>query len=1250
MEKILQPRKLSIDPNGSGAATEWRHWKCTFLGYANKYITAVTSDNVDRDRLLALVGCATPEVYEYFDHCETYNEAEALLEKLYVKKPNAIFARHVLQREKQKPNQTLEDFRCTLLKLAKDCEFRDVTAMQYKDDMVRDSFINGIASPEIRQRLLEHKQLTMTEAFQQAVTLDNAKRDNQLFGYKPAVQSVSEAVNSIDLSQEKAEELPMSTSAALMGKFTCHKCGSSRPHDFKGCKARNQVCFKCNVKGHYGRVCHLQKKGFLTTQDRKVKKYSAAVTEDAYVLCHAEQLGAANDVISNSLNYAMIHVKIKEQVFEALLDTGSSKNFIDESVAMRYGVKKVPITFNVGMAQRTNVCKVTGVCHLKLNVLGNEYSNVELYVMENLCVDILLGRQFLQSHKRIIFELGGERDELVVAAEENLCAVASSKVSTPSLFANLRPGWEPIRTKSRRFNELEKQYIEQKVAEWKKAGTIRPSRSPWRAQCVVVKQNGQFARLAIDYSQTINLFTEKDGFPIPLIEEIVNKVASFKYFASYDLKRAYHQIPIPESDKPYTAFEAGGELLEFNVIPFGVTNGGPIFQRIMSKIIVDDKLKNTMVYFDNVILGAMTLAELKLQSTKFQEAMVKRGMTLNDSKTIYGVEELNILGYCVSSGKIRPDPERLTPLWDLPPPSTSKSLQRVLGLFAYYAKWIPKFSDRIERLKSVKHFPLKDKELSDFKGLKESIASATLQAIDESVPFTVECDASDVAVSATLNQNGRPVAFMSRSLQGSELVYPAVEKEATAIIEAVRKWSHLLMRQHFYLITDQRSVAFMLDSRKKTKIKNNKIMCWRLELACFSYSIRYRPGNKNVGPDTLTRAFCATISKSESKLDILHKQLCCPGVTRLWHFVRAKNLPYSLDDVKKCCEKCITCAEVKPHFYKPENNCLIKATQPMERLNIDFKGPLPSSSKNIYFLCIVDEFSRFPFIFPCPNMSAATIIGCLERVFALFGTCGYIHSDRGTALMSRQLKDFLLQKGIATSRTTPYNPQGNGQCERYNGIVWRAIKCALKSRMLPIHSWEMVLPEALNSIRSLLCTSTNETPHSRFIHFTRRSQHGRSLPDWLCKPGPVLLRKFAKTSKHDDITRKVDLVEANPMYARIRYPDGRESNVSLKDLARCPNIPDYPELMLDEEETTRPGDESPKSLDDSKNLEDGENVCHKDITESGETVSDSPIEQELEEFSVWPSHGESSQVPAPRRSDRVNKGVPPARYGDLVQQ
>ena len=178
----------------------------------------------------------------------------------------------------------------------------------------------------------------------------------------------------------------------------------------------------------------------------------------------------------------------------------------------------------------------------------------------------------------------------------------------------------------------------------------------------------------------------------------------------------------------------------------------------------------------------------------------------------------------------------------------------------------------------------------------------------------MECDASEVAISATLNQAGRPVTFVSRTLRGSKRHYPTMEKEATAIIESVRKWEHLLARRHFRILTDPKSEAFIMDNRRRTKIKNNKIQCWRLELASFSYSIKYKQGKDNVAADAFTRVVFA--STNTFNLYELHNNLCHPGIRRLSHYVRSKNLPFSIEDVKEVCPKCNICAELKPRFYR----------------------------------------------------------------------------------------------------------------------------------------------------------------------------------------------------------------------------------------------------------------------------------------------------------------------------------------------
>ena len=88
--------------------------------------------------------------------------------------------------------------------------------------------------------------------------------------------------------------------------------------------------------------------------------------------------------------------------------------------------------------------------------------------------------------------------------------------------------------------------------------------------------------------------------------------------------------------------------------------------------------------------------------------------------------------------------------------------------------------------------------------LKRDIADATLHPIDESLPFLVETDTSDYAIAATLSQQGRPVAFFSRTLNRSELKHSMIEKEAATIIEAIWKWKHYLTGQRFSLITDQK--------------------------------------------------------------------------------------------------------------------------------------------------------------------------------------------------------------------------------------------------------------------------------------------------------------------------------------------------------------------------------------------------------------------------------------------------------------
>ena len=138
------------------------------------------------------------------------------------------------------------------------------------------------------------------------------------------------------------------------------------------------------------------------------------------------------------------------------------------------------------------------------------------------------------------------------------------------------------------------------------------------------------------------------------------------------------------------------------------------------------------------------------------------------------------------------------------------------------------------------------------------------------------------------------------------------------------------------------------------------------------------------------------------------------------------------------------------------------------------------------------------------------MIGGLKSVFSFFGTPVFIHSDRGSQLLSHEFDTFCDRAGTAHSPTTPHNPKGNGQCEKYNGVIWKGVLCNLHSRGLSEDRWEEMLHDVLASIRTLICTATNGTPHDRFFGFPRRRSSALRIANWLAPNNNIYVKTFVR--------------------------------------------------------------------------------------------------------------------------------------------
>ena len=168
------------------------------------------------------------------------------------------------------------------------------------------------------------------------------------------------------------------------------------------------------------------------------------------------------------------------------------------------------------MASSAMKMKSNGVCLVDLELKGNKYESTRINVFENICSDVILGIDFQGRHLRVIFEFNGESNDLVISGTST-SAVTAASTDAVSLFSNLVSEAKPIVTKSRRFNQEDREFILRTIDKWLEAGIIQSSSSLWRAQIVVVKDsfNQQRKCLCIDYSQTINIYTQLDAYLFP---------------------------------------------------------------------------------------------------------------------------------------------------------------------------------------------------------------------------------------------------------------------------------------------------------------------------------------------------------------------------------------------------------------------------------------------------------------------------------------------------------------------------------------------------------------------------------------------------------------------------------------------------------------------------------------------------------------------------------------------------------------
>lgn len=333
------------------------------------------------------------------------------------------------------------------------------------------------------------------------------------------------------------------------------------------------------------------------------------------------------------------------------------------------------------------------------------------------------------------------------------------------------------------------------IQELMKAGTVQPSSSSYASPVVLVKKKDNTWRLCVDYRK-LNEMTVKDRFPILLIEDLMDELGGSRVYSKIDLRAGYHQVRMEESDVHKTAFRTHSGHYEYLVMPFGLTNAPATFQGLMNHVFADCLRKFVLIFFNDILIYSSSLEEHLEHLKVVFELMRKNNLYAKSSKCEFAADRVEYLGHFIQANGVSTDPSKLKAVRDWPTPKNLKALRGFLGLAGYYRRFVCHFGTIARPLTALTKkdaFSWNEEAQRALEGLKESLCNAPVLALPRfDRQFVVETDACGVGIGAVLMQDGHPLAYISRHLNGKQLHLSIYEKELLAVVYAVQKWRHYL--------------------------------------------------------------------------------------------------------------------------------------------------------------------------------------------------------------------------------------------------------------------------------------------------------------------------------------------------------------------------------------------------------------------------------------------------------------------------
>ena len=645
-----------------------------------------------------------------------------------------------------------------------------------------------------------------------------------------------------------------------------------------------------------------------------------AVTERAQrvevTMTTVEAVGADQPLVHDSCPLIIVGGKVDgRRCDDVLVDGGASSNFVRRSWAKQQRLRVRPLShpIEVTLANGVSIRIAEAVRVKSLNVVGSTAGGV-LLVLDSLSHDVVLGLPWLQSAQVTIdfgqgtwnglpvhmvsadpVNSGGSTPRLSQLSQLQLSGMKISLehqsrmeailAKVGSVFSTELPRGgaaktgravqcevtlrdstcQPAADQERRRSQRDIDTLIAATKEMEQAGLIRPSKSEWRAQAVLVKKFRDGVELperrpCWDY-RGLNLLVRKDSFPLPLTDDLTDKLTGSVVFSKIDLLKGFWQIPMDEKSKHLLAFSTPIGLYEPNYMPFGYKNAPAVFQREMQRVLRDRLMKGVLVFIDDILIYSKTVEEHGEMVEWVLTRLRDEGYLAHPDKCEFFQREVSFLGHIVNVDGLSVQPHKVKSVQDWPIPTCTKHVRGFLGFTGYYRRFIQDYGKvaipLTNLLQKDVQFRWGSVEQTAFDELKGLLTRAPVLAHpDPDRQFILHTDASGYAVSGVLSQKQddgrvRPLAFISHKMTDAERNYSTFDQELLAIVTCLKIWKAYLTgtREKVLVYTDHLALKWITTCKELT----GRPARWALELCEADFDVHHVPGDQNGAADALSR-------------------------------------------------------------------------------------------------------------------------------------------------------------------------------------------------------------------------------------------------------------------------------------------------------------------------------------------------------------------------------------------------------------